>query len=194
MAYRIVGNYVLSCNCRQTCPCSFDVPPTAPDGICHIGLVFGVEEGNLDDLDLAGANFALYLDIRNKVSAGGWKVGLVVHEGASDEQASAIERIVSGSEGGPFGDLSGLIGEFLGTERASVQISNGQAPRASVGGKTEIEFEAYTGPDGNPTTVKNAMFGFAPEYKIGRGKGRSSAFGMEYEAEYGEAAAYEFAS
>jgi hypothetical protein len=38
------------------------------------------------------------------------------------------------------------------------------------------------------------MFGFSPEYRIGRGKGRSSAFGMDYQAEYGEATAYEFAS
>ena len=194
MAYRLAGNYVTSCNCRQVCPCSFDVAPTAPDGICHVAFVFGVDEGNLDELDLTGANFALYMDIRDKVSAGGWKVGMVVDGEASDEQVSALERIITGSEGGPFGDLSGLVGEFLGIKRAPVKISDGHAPKASVGGMTEIEFEGYAGRDGNPTTVKNAMFGFAPEVKIGRGKGSSSGFGLDYQAEYGEAAAYEYAS
>jgi hypothetical protein len=194
MAYRIAGNYVLACNCRQICPCACDVAPTAPDGMCHVALVFGIDNGNLDNLDLSGVNFALYFDIRNKLSAGGWKAGLVVDEGASEEQASAVERIVSGSEGGPFGNLSGLMGEYLGTERAPVTISNGEAPKGSVGGMTEIEFEGYTGPDGKPTLVKNAMFGFSPEYRIGLGKGSSSGFGLDFQAEHGEAASYEFAS
>jgi hypothetical protein len=194
MAYRIAGTYVLSCNCRQVCPCSFDVAPTAPDGICHVAVVFRVDQGSLDDVDLTGANYALYFDIRNKLSAGGWKLGLVVDEAASEEQASALERIIRGSEGGPFGDLAGLMGEFLGTKRARVTVSDGEAPKGSVEGMTEIEFEGYVDHDGNPTTVKNAMFGFVPEYKIGRGKGRSSGFGLDYESEFGESADYEFAS
>ena len=193
MTYRIAGTYVTSCNCRQVCPCNLDVAPTAPDGICHVAFVFRVDQGNLNDVDLTAANFALYGEIPSKPSAGTWKVGLVVHDGASDEQSSALERIVSGSEGGPFGELSGLIGEFLGTERAPVTVSNGEAPTASVGGMTEIEFEGFADRDGNPTTVKNTMFGFAPEYRIGRGKGRSSGFGLDYEGEYGEWAEYEYA-
>jgi hypothetical protein len=42
--------------------------------------------------------------------------------------------------------------------------------------------------------VKNAMFGFAPEFRIGRGPGRSESFGITYEPVYGESADYEFAS
>jgi hypothetical protein len=153
-----------------------------------------VDEGSLDDLDLTGVNFALYFDIRKRLSAGGWNLGLVVDDKASEEQASGLERIVTGAEGGPFADLKGLVGEFLGTKRAAITVSNGEAPKVSVEGMTEVEFEAYIGPDGSPTTVKNAMFGFSPEYKIGRGKGHSSGFGMDYQANYGEAAAYEFAN
>jgi hypothetical protein len=153
-----------------------------------------VDQGNLDDLDLTGAKFGLYLDIRNKLSAGGWKVGMVVDQGASEEQVSGLERILSGEEGGPFGDFKPLIGEYLGTKRAAITMSDGESPKASVEGMTDIEFEGYTGPDGSPTTVKNAMFGFAPEFKIGRSKGHSSGFGLDYQANFGEAAAYEFAS
>jgi hypothetical protein len=50
------------------------------------------------------------------------------------------------------------------------------------------------GPDGTPTTVKGAMFGFAPEFKIGKGPGKSDRFGLSYEPIYGESADFEFAS
>src|SRR5918992_2582245 len=82
MTYRIAGTYVTSCNCRQVCACNLDVAPTAPDGICHVAFVFRVDQGNLNDVDLTGANFALYGEIPSKPSAGNWKVGLVVHDGA----------------------------------------------------------------------------------------------------------------
>ena len=48
----------------------------------------------------------------------------------------------------------------------------------SVEGHSELTFEAKRGPDGSPTTVKNAMFGFAPEYEIGKTTGSSNAFGQ----------------
>ena len=83
---------------------------------------------------------------------------------ASDDPADALERILSGREGGP------------------------------VEGRTELSYEPLSGPGGSPTKIKNAMFGFAPEFEVGRTTGRSEAFGLSYEASYGETAAYAFSS
>ena len=55
-------------------------------------------------------------------------------------------------------------------------------------------FEALPGPGGGVTTVKNAMFGFAPEFLIGKGKGGSDLFGLDFEAVYGETADFTFSS
>jgi hypothetical protein len=90
--------------------------------------------------------------------------------------------------------LSGLFGEFLGTERDSVTYSDGDSPSASIGSSSAATFEAREGPDGSPTTVKGAMFGFAPEYKIGTGSGKSDRFGLGFDPNYAEAADFEFAS
>jgi hypothetical protein len=38
------------------------------------------------------------------------------------------------------------------------------------------------------------MFGFAPTYRVGRGKGRFSVFGGSYAARYAESAEFEFSS
>ena len=191
MAYRIAGTYVAACNCAGVCPCPVDGAPTGDDGECRGALVFGIKDGNLDDVELAGVNFALYNWFPSNLTAGNWKVGIVVDEGASDEQAQAVEQIVSGDAGGPFGEFKPLIGEYVGMERASVDVTDNSI---SVAGKTDITFEPYTGPDGSPTTVKGAMFGFAPEYKIGKASGHSDGFGLPCDAKYGESADFEFST
>ena len=194
MAWRIAGSYAASCSCNLICPCPVDGPPTSPDGECKGFIVFGVKEGNLDDTDLSGVNFALYNLFPSNLTAGDWKVGIVIDSDASDEQAGALERICKGEAGGPFGDLANFYGEYLGTERDTVTLSDGERPTASVGSSSEVTFEPLAGPDGGPVTVNGTMFGFAPEYRIGHGPGKSDRFGLSYEPIYAEAADFEFST
>lgn len=196
MAWRISGTYVASCSCSLICPCPVDGPPTGPGGSteCRGVAVFHIAQGSLDDADLSGVNFAFYNFWPANLSAGNWKVGVVVDEGASDQQAQALERILSGQEGGVFGELAGLITEYAGMERAAVSFSDGDTPSGSVAGKSEFRFEPARGVDGTPTTVKNAAFGFAPEYRVGKTSGRSDGFGLSFEPAYGEHADFEFTS
>jgi hypothetical protein len=191
MAYRLAGTYVAHCDCNQLCPCAMDGPPTGADGQCHGLLVFGVGEGNLDDTDLSGVSVAMGYMAPSNISAGNLKLGLVVDEGASDEQTAALERIFSGKEGGMFGEFAPLIGEWLGVERAAVNFSDGDEPSAKIG-DTDVTFEAHRGGDGNPTTVSNSMFGFAPVFRIGKSSGSSGILGTSFDADYGEAAEFEY--
>jgi len=173
-----------------------DAPPNNPDGgtECTGAAVFHIADGNLDDVGLSNVNFAFYNYWPSNLSAGNWKVGVVVDDAASDAQAEALNRILSGQEGGTFGELAQLISEFLGTERGTVSFSDGETPSGAVADKTEIRFEPKRGLDGVPATVKNAAFGFAPEYRIGTTTGRSDAFGLVFNPNYGEHAEFEFAS
>ena len=194
MAYRIAGNYVLHCNCQLLCPCTIDEPPTGPDGQCDASGVFHIESGNSNGTELSGVNFALYFHVPSNLSAGNWKVGIVVDSDASDEQAQEIERIISGQEGGPFAEFVPLIGEVQPPRRANVTFSDGDAPSGSVEGETDIQFEPARGPDGTPTTISNAGLAFAPTVTIGKGSGRGESVRGGYEPVYGEAAAFEYAS
>ena len=193
MAWRIAGTYFAGCNCELICPCPVDGPPTAKDGQCRGLLVFQVKEGNLDDTDLGGTAFALCNLFPSNLTAGNWKLGAVIDESASDDQAQAIERILRGQEGGAFEDFAALTGEWLGVERASVSLSDGDKPSLSVG-DSSLTFEPRPGPAGGQTTVKNAMFGFAPEYRVGNASGHSNWFGLEFDGVYGETADFEFSS
>lgn len=193
MAYRFSGTYVGHCDCQQVCPCAMDGPPTGRDGQCRGLLVFGIKDGNLDDIDLSGVNVAMGYMAPSNISAGNLKLGIVVDAGASDDQADALGRIFKGDEGGMFGEFVPLIGEWLGVERAPVSFSDGDEPSAKIG-DTDVTFEATKGADGKPTTVSNAAFAFAPVFTLGKSSGSSGLFGESFDANYGEAAEFEYTS
>ncbi|EFL18744.1 DUF1326 domain-containing protein [Streptomyces sp. C] len=196
MTYTISGHYVASCSCAVLCGCAVDAQPNDGKGgtECRGFAAFHIVEGRLDDTDLAGVDFAFYNYFPSHLTSGDWKVGVVIDSGASDTQADAVGKILSGSEGGPLGELAQFVGEFLGTERGEVKVTDGDDPGATVAGRSTVSYEPLRGADGTPTTVKNAMFGFAPEYEIGRTTGSSSAFGLTFEPAYGEQSDFVFSS
>jgi hypothetical protein len=193
MSWSMSGTYAANCSCRLVCPCPVDGTPTGPEDQCDGVGVFHIADGSLDGTDLAGVDVALVNHFPSNISSGNIRVGIVVDDGASDEQTSALERIFKGEEGGPFGELSALYGEWLGTERGAVGFSGGDRPSFELG-DASVTFEPLEAPDGTHTTVKGAAFGFAPEFRIGRGKGHVSALGVEYDGDYAETADFEFSS
>jgi hypothetical protein len=193
MAWKLSGTYVAHCDCRQICPCAVDGPPTGRDGQCHGLLVYHVRDGNLDDTDLSGLNVVLGYFAPSNISAGDLRMGIVVDEGASDEQTAALEQIFSGMAGGLFGEFAALVEEWQGVERQPVSFSDGEEPSARIG-EIDVNFEAFRDQEGTVTTSKNAAFGFAPEFILGKSSGRSGVFGESFEASYGEAAEFEYTS
>ena len=192
MAFRITGKYVASCNCSLVCPCPVDAPPTGPNGTCTGVAIFDISQGNLDDTDLSGVKFVLYNHFPSNLTSGNWKVGLIVDDGASDDQAAAIERIGSGQVGGPFAEFMPLIGEFLGVDRASVTLSADGA--GSIGGVGDFSFEPVTGPTGAPVKVSGAMFAFAPEYELAKTSGSMTTKAGSIDAVYGETSDFDWSS
>jgi hypothetical protein len=193
MAWRIEGDYIASCSCNVVCPCPVDGTPNDPNGKgeCRGVAVFHVDSGNLDDTDVSGVSFGLVSYFPSNLSAGNWKLGVLVDDGATDVQTAAIGKILSGEVGGPFADFAALVGENLGLERATLSLSAGGG---SIGDKSTFTWEPFQGQDGSPTTVKNGPFAFAPEFTIGRTKGKSNVFGVEFESNYGEAAHFSYSS
>jgi hypothetical protein len=194
MAYLLKGTYAGVCNCKLVCPCNVDGTPTGEGDQCHGLIVYDVRQGNLDDMDLSGVTFALSYHLPSNASSGNWKVEGTIDEGASEEQAQAIDRIVSGQAGGPFADFAPLIGEYGGLQRGAVSLSDGEAPSASVTGVGDFSAEFFKDAEGTVTTLNNAMFGFAPTIRLGKGSGRFTVFGSSHDASYAEGAEFEYSS
>src|SRR5436305_14182052 len=95
-----------------------------------------------------------------------------------------------GQEGGPFEMFASLYGNYLGTERGDVTFSDGDTPSFSIRGNS-FTFQPLPGPEGTntQTTVKNAAFGFAPEFRVGKTSGNSDVFDIEFDAVYAGTAA-----
>jgi hypothetical protein len=192
MAWKLKGRYVTACSCTNVCPCSTaSAPPDNPDGTtnCWGAGIFDVREGNLDDLDLSGLKIGIMVHYPDVVSNGNWQLGIVLEDSASDDQMSAVERIMSGQLGGPFGDMSALVSSFA-VERGALSYSD---TAVTIGGGS-FSYEPLRGQDGSPTTMTNASFGFAPVFEIGNASGQLQAFGHSFDASYGEAADFEYAS
>ncbi len=192
MAWRLKGHYVTACSCTNVCPCSTaSAPPDNPDGStnCYGAGVFAVQEGNLDDLDLSGMRIGLTVHYPELVSNGNWQIEVFVDESASDEQYRAVEQIFSGQLGGTFGDMSALVSDFA-VQRSTIAYSE-----SGVGiGDASFTYEPLRGADGNPTTMSNAAFGFAPVFEIGAASGTLRASGHTAPASYGEVADFEYSS
>ena len=192
MSYRIKGTYLLNCNCRLLCPCPIDGKPTGPNDECRGVVVFHVAEGQLDDTGLSGVSFVWYNLFPSNISAGMWKVQFVVDDKASDEQANAIERIVTGQEGGIFTDFAPLVAEVRETRRAPITFTTGDKPSAVIGEESAVAFEPAIGPDGTPAMSRAVSI--APEFKIGRGAGETAGPFGAFEHVYGETAEFDFSS
>jgi hypothetical protein len=193
MAYKIKGEYVTTCTCQLICPCGVDGPPTGKDGKCRGVFVLHITEGNANGTDLAGVDVAMVFILPGNVTSGNWTAGLVFDPKTPDDKVAAVEKILKGEDGGPFGEFAPLIGEFKASERAPVTYTPGKEASATIG-KSSVGFSPHVGADGNPTLVRNAMFGFAPEYEIGKGSGKVEAAGISFESVYGEHAQFEYAS
>jgi hypothetical protein len=88
-------------------------------------MAFRIDEGISGAVDLAGLSFIVIGFTPGPMGDGNWSVGLVIDERANDPQRDAIAAIASGAAGGPMAPLSGLIGTFLGIERAPITIDSG---------------------------------------------------------------------
>ena len=193
MGYTIAGTYVVDCSCRQVCPCAVDGTPTGPEDQCWAGAVFHIEKGKLDDVELSGVDFGFEGHIPGNLTGGNWKMGVVVDQGATDEQADAIGKIMKGEAGGPFAEFAPLIADFS-LRRARVTFSDGDKPRASIEGVGDLTFEPTLGPDGNPTIFRNAPLAFAPDVKLGKSSGQLTVHGRTVDLDHAESAEFEYSS
>lgn len=188
MAWRISGSYVTCCSCTRETHWPIDGSLSDAAGECSSVAVFDVENGSFDDTDLSGVQFAIYNFFPPKLSTGYWNVGLVVDRDASDDQATAIERIVNGTSGGPFAATAFMVGEYFGMDRADIDYLAEGTPSANVDGRSAFKLEV------SDASAPNAMFPFASEFRVGRTIGKNKAFGFTWEAGYGESGRFSFSN
>ncbi len=123
MAWAIKGQYMESCNCDYLCPCIYTNPqgPATRDH-CTALLVFRIDEGQKDGVDLAGAKFALIFKTGRVMAEGDWVYGAVI-DARDGAQADALEAIAGGKAGGVPGFIcDGVVNDHRGVMRAPINV------------------------------------------------------------------------
>ena len=189
MAWNLEGTYFESCSCEVPCPCTASLDLGADLDYCRVVLAFNLERGDVDGVDVGGTGVAMVADTPKVMSEGGWKIGLVIDEGASDEQAEALTQVFSGALGGPPAALGPLLGEFLGVERAPIEFNEeGLTHAVKIGDAVDIEIEDIVsfGTEGDPVQLTNIFHPVASTLTIARAKRANvNLMGVEYEGRGG---------
>ena len=115
MTWTLEGTYLENCSCDTICPCTWSgFAASATHERCLAMLAFHIDRGDIEGVDVSGLTFALVVDSPPVMSDGGWRLGVVIDDAATEQQAGALGRVLGGELGGTPAMLGPLIGEMAG--------------------------------------------------------------------------------
>jgi hypothetical protein len=190
MPWNIAGSYFETCSCDVICPCTASLSMGATQDRCKVVLVFNVKDGEVDGTDVSGVVVAAVADTPKVMSDGNWRLGVVIDEAASDEQAEKLGGVFSGALGGPMEALSPLVGEDLGMERLPIEVhEDGLKHSIRIGEEVDFEIEdvvPFGVETGEPARITGIFHPVGSELTVSRAtRSKINAFGIQYEAKAG---------
>jgi hypothetical protein len=186
MAWNIEGRYFENCSCDVVCPCTASLSLGADNDYCRAVLVFHVDSGDVEGVDVADVTVVAVAEAPKFMHEGNWKLGVLVDDAASDEQAEAVGKVFGGDLGGPMAGLGPLVSENLGVERVPMEFSSeGGSHKITLGDKGGMVVEDVV-PFGVETGEPGRLVGiFHPansDLTIGQAKESAvDAFGIQLE-------------
>jgi len=197
MPWNLNGSYFETCSCDLVCPCTASLSLGATYDRCNAVLVFHIKSGEVDGTNVGGLTVAAIADTPKVMSDGNWRLGVVIDEAASDEQAEKLGAVFSGELGGPMESLGPMVGENLGVERAPIEVNeDGRTHSIRIGDQVDFEIEdvvPFGVETGQPAKVTGIFHPAGSELTISRAtRSKINGFGIQYEAKSGFSAS-EFA-
>jgi len=202
MAWSLEGTYFENCPCDMVCPCTTSgLTKPADAERCRVVLVFHIDSGEVDGVDVSGLTVAVLADTPRVMADGNWRVGVFMDEAATQEQMDKLGAVFSGQLGGPMEALSPLIGENLGVEVAPIEYEDaGRRHRVRIGEFAEIEIEDFVPPQTPEGEVSKLTGVFHPANSTltmaQATTSRVNAFGLEFshEGKNGHSAPFSWAA
>jgi hypothetical protein len=187
MAWSIRGRYFENCSCDMPCPCAVSLDAGADKERCNLVLVFHVDAGEVDGVDVSDRTVVAVADSPQVMSEGNWKLALVVDERATDDQLQKLGAVFGGELGGPMEALAPLVGEMLGVERMRIEVSEGNRNhRLAAGDAVEVEVEdvvPFGVETGRPVRLVDVDHPAGSELTVAKGRSRVGVLGLEWNQE-----------
>ena len=177
--WTLKGTALISCNCAYGCPCNFNALPTY--GSCEGGWTWHVERGAFGDVTLDGLNFSVYAKWPRAIHEGNGAAVIFIDQQADPRQRQAIETLVAGKAGGPWGVLGWTWPTLHGTFAVPYEVTlDGIRSRMIAGDAVEYESaliqNPVTGAEVHPgmvlpegIIVKRADLGRSKVFRVTRG-------------------------
>jgi hypothetical protein len=144
--WHLSGDYFENCNCDVVCPCL--VSPAAPltarptQGACDVALVFHIDKGRYDQVELDGLNVAVVAHTPGVMGEGNWTAAAYIDERADDQQTQALGAIFGGGEGGPMAAFAPLISTHLAAKKVPIRYAvNGKIRSVEIPGIMHMAVE-----------------------------------------------------
>jgi hypothetical protein len=179
LEWELLGKVLVACNCDWGCPCNFNAPPTT--GKCEGGWTWHIEDGSYGDVRLDGLNFSVYANWPGAIHHGNGEAVIFVDERADQRQRGAIETLVGGTAGGPWGVLAWTWPKTHGPYSAAYDlVLDGVNTKLKCGNSLEIEGgpirNPVTGAESHPGVIlpegivfKRGNFGSSVRFRLSQG-------------------------
>jgi hypothetical protein len=188
-SWQISGQYFETCSCDFLCPCiTTNLAARPTQGSCTVAIAMHVEQGHYGGTDLAGRDVVAVIYTPEEMGKGNWTVGLIIDDGASNEQQQALAAIASGQAGGPMAALGPLVGTFAGVEVRPVQFQqNGLQRSISVPGLLDQTIDGALGVNQHdPMYLDNVPHPVNSRLALAKAeRSHIHAFGINWDADSG---------
>jgi hypothetical protein len=156
MTWHVTGNMIEFCSCKLLCPCWLG--PAQPDqGWCSGAIVFDIQQGNADGVDLSGAKVVFAADWPGDFWAGNGTARLYLDAATNAAQRRELEAIFGGRKGGLLEPLfSAVITRWLPAQTAPITLQQGATLAITVGSVGHVTIQPLQDQAGQPTTVQGA--------------------------------------
>jgi hypothetical protein len=190
MAWKLDGSYFETCSCDVMCPCTASLALGATKDRCNATLVFHIKRGEVEGVDVSGLTVAAIADTPKVMSDGDWRLGVVIDEAASEEQANKLGSVFSGALGGPMAALEALVGENLGVERLPIEVKeDGLKHSVRIGDAIDFEVEDVVPvgvETGQPAKLTGIFHPAGSELTVAHAtRSKINVFGIQYEGKSG---------
>ena len=148
-----------NCNCDLLCPGHVSFKQSCSHERCQGNWAIHIAEGRFGDLDLGGLNAAVVFDAPRRMYEGGWAQLCFIDAAASVPQRAAVEDILSGRAGGPWGILTRFVDTRLATQCVPMRFEDdGREKRLTIPTLFETTVTAIRGADGvTDAQIQNLM-------------------------------------
>ena len=190
MSWNLEGSYAETCSCELMCPCNLSFDHGATYDHCRATLAFSIRDGQVDGTDVSGRRVVTIIDTPKVMTDGNWRLGMFVDDQATDEQFDKLGQVFGGQLGGPMAMLAPLVGEVVGVQRATIELSD-DGLRHSVRVDDAIDFEIedivpFGVETGEPVRFAGMFHPVASDLIMAEARrSRIDAFGIRYEGRTG---------